>query len=311
MTVCAAIFAAALSRAEIIERFKAPVATRVDGLVEVFADCPTDMRVEFQQPIASFAAAECVRQYAFARQHRVKFSEPGIVIHIGDVRTNIAEVASRVMHRPDGSRFTRVYVPAPGYADLAALRREVAKAFFLSVLGREIGDAEADKAVVDADPEARVERSYEELERWREGRPTTAEDDERMMRLARRVIVPGVARRSDVLRFASRLFLYPVSYDMPFGGKCHECTFREAVQLMREDIRVRFAAYDKATEVVLFGGGRGEHLAAAAEAYSKFLFALARGEGEKELLALLDDADAKLGVAMEEAGKNEAGEIEL
>ena len=43
MTLCAAIFAAALTRAEIIERFKAPVATRVDGLVEVFADCPTDM----------------------------------------------------------------------------------------------------------------------------------------------------------------------------------------------------------------------------------------------------------------------------
>ena len=43
MTLCAAIFAAALTRAEIIERFKAPVATRVDGLVEVFADCPTEI----------------------------------------------------------------------------------------------------------------------------------------------------------------------------------------------------------------------------------------------------------------------------
>lgn len=307
MTVCAAIFAAALTRADIIERFKAPVATRVNGLVEVFADCPTDMRVEFQHPIASFVAAECDRQYAFARRRTANFTEPGIVVHIGDVRTNITAVTSRVAHRHDGTSFTRVYIPAPGYADLMALRREIAKAFFRAVLEREIGDEEADRAVVDADPQARVERLYAELERWRAGGTATVEDDERMIRLSRRVIIPGVARQSDVLHFASRLFLYPASYDLPFGGMCHECTFREAVKLSRQDIRVRFAAYDKAPEVVLFGGGRGEPLALAADAYSKFLFALARGEEEKQLLDLLDDADMKLNVALEDARRNEAG----
>ena len=46
----------ALTRAEIIERFKAPVVTQADGLVRVFADCPEDMRREFQSPIARFAA---------------------------------------------------------------------------------------------------------------------------------------------------------------------------------------------------------------------------------------------------------------
>ena len=306
MTVCAAIFAAALTRAEIIERFKAPVATRVDGLVEVFADCPTDMRVEFQQPIASFAAEECVRQYAFARRRRVRFVEPGIVVHIGDVRTNITTVASRVVHRQDGTFFTRVDIPAPGYADLMVLRREIAKAFFRSVLEREIGDEEADKAVIDADPQARVERSYSQLAQWRAGEMAAA-DDEVMLRLSRRVIIPGVARQSDVLHFASRLFLYPRSYDMPFAGNRHECTFRDAAKLVKQDIRIRLAAYDKAAEVVLFGGGRGESLALAADAYSKFLFALARGEEEKKLLDLLDDADVKLNVAMEEARKNEAG----
>ncbi len=70
---------------------------------------------------------------------------------------------------------------------------------------------------------------------------------------------------------------------------------------------MRFAAYDKAPEVVLFGGGRGEPLALAADAYSKFLFALARGEEEKQLLDLLDDADMKLNVALEDARRNEAG----
>ena len=46
----------ALSRAEIIERFKAPVVTQSDGLVKVYANCPEDMRREFQTPIARFAA---------------------------------------------------------------------------------------------------------------------------------------------------------------------------------------------------------------------------------------------------------------
>ena len=46
----------ALTRAEIIERFRSPVVTQADGLVKVYADCPEDMRREFQSPIARFAA---------------------------------------------------------------------------------------------------------------------------------------------------------------------------------------------------------------------------------------------------------------
>ena len=37
----------ALTRAEILERFKAPVVTQSDGLVKVYANCPEDMRREF------------------------------------------------------------------------------------------------------------------------------------------------------------------------------------------------------------------------------------------------------------------------
>ena len=46
----------ALTRAEILERFRAPVVTQADGLVKVYADCPEDLRRDYQGPIGSFAA---------------------------------------------------------------------------------------------------------------------------------------------------------------------------------------------------------------------------------------------------------------
>ena len=62
----------------------------------------------------------------------------------------------------------------------------------------------------------------------------------------------------------------------------------------------------KAPQVVLYGGGRGEELAAAAEAYSKLLFEMARGEKPtEELLEMLEDADIKFDIALEEARKRE------
>lgn len=306
MTLCAAFFAAALTRAEIIERFRAPVAVRCDGLVAVFADCPSDMRLEYQNPIAGFAAEECERQYARARERRRRFAEPAISIHIGDVRTNDATVASRVLERRGGGRFTKITVPAPGYADVAALRREVAKAFHLAVLGAALDDAAAERAVVDADPEARIERAYADIERWSKEGAATGLDDEEMLKLSRTVLVPGRARPSDVLRFASRLYLYPASFDAPFCGEIQTCPFRDAIALAARDPRIRFAAYAKAPLVVAYGGGRGAELAAAADAYSNFLLELARGSKPAgELADMLDDADVKLNVAMETARKGE------
>ena len=40
MTVLAAFALLALSRAELIERFKAPVLTQADVMVSVYANCP-------------------------------------------------------------------------------------------------------------------------------------------------------------------------------------------------------------------------------------------------------------------------------
>ena len=46
MAICSVLLAAALTRAELIERFKAPPLTKVSGLVQVVADCPAEMRRE-------------------------------------------------------------------------------------------------------------------------------------------------------------------------------------------------------------------------------------------------------------------------
>lgn len=301
MTVAAAVLAAALTRAEIIERFKAPPVTKVDGLVQVVADCPADMRREYQMPIAGFAAGVCRGLYAYTCEKPRRFVDPAIVVHIGDARTNITDVIVRVAELPGGASFTRIYLPAPAFADTDRLRLAVVQAFYRHVLGREIPAADAVKTMRDADPDLKVDFCYGEIERWMRGEPVEG-DDEEMLRLCRAVLKPGVARQSDVLRFASRLYLYPSTYDMPFAGKYHCCTFAEALEIAEIDPRVRFAAVAKAPQVVLFGGGRGEELYAAAQAYAVFLVELARWKKPRpELEKMLEDAELKLNIAMEQA----------
>lgn len=310
MTLLASILLLALTRAEIIERMKAPPVTKVAGLVQVVADCPSDMRREYQSPIAGFAADICNTLYRAEKIQPRRFADPGIVIYIGDVRTNETEIAVTRRVRDDGSRFTRLRVPAPGFADLSRLRRETVKAFFLAVKGVEIDDRTADAAIRDADPELRAATEYESLGRWLRGEPVEG-DDEEMLRLQRAVLMPGVATVEDVLRFASRLYLYPEAYSSPFCGRYHLCGFRDAIWMAKKDLRVRFLAYEKSALVVAYGGGRGERLADAAVAYSGFLREIAAGKkSEDELAAMLDDAETKLNVAMEEARKREEGKGE-
>lgn len=303
----AAILMLALTRAEIIERMKAPPVYKVDGLVEVVANCPSDMRSEFQLPIAGFAADVCTSLYRGTGMRQSHFQEPGIVVYIGDVRTNVTDVVSRRRRRGDGGYYTRIFLPAPGYADLERFRLELAKAFFIAVKGEEVGDEDAATALRESVPGYRVNERYERIERWMRGEKVES-DDEEMLKLQRSVLQLGVARVSDVLRFASRLYLYPEVYSSPFCGKYHCCSFKDAIEMSRTDLRIRFLALEKSSTVVVFGGGRGEELTAAADAYSLFLRELAAGKrSADELRKLLDDADVKLNVAMEEARKREEG----
>lgn len=299
--VFAAILLLALTRAEILERFKAAPIVKVDGLVQVIADCPADMRREYQNPVASFVADVCRTLYRAENAHARRFASPGIVVYVGDVRTNVTDVVVKPKTRADGSVFTRIYLPAPAYADLAALRRETVKAFYLAVHGRTLDDAAADKALRAADPALRIADEYAALAAWLDGRPTEG-DDERYLEMMRAVLAPGIAYKTDVLRFAARLFFYPEVYGSPFCGRYDCCTFRDAIVLAAHDPRLRFLALAKSSQVVAWGGGRGEELLAAADAYSVFLRELAAyRKTPDELGALLDAAEAKLAAAFDAA----------
>ena len=300
MTVLAIAALLAISRAELIERFKAPVITQADGLVKVYADCPEDMRREFQSPIASFAAETVKTMYRSYSTRPTRFASPGIAIHVGNVRTNDSTVVAHAT--TNGAKVvTRIYVRAPGSADLARLRLEIVKAFCRCARGEELSDEEAVSAYRAGDPSMRVEDERWKLEEWlATGRG--ANDDEENLKLMRKIIEPGVASRRDVLIFASRLYLYPPLYDLRFAGRYDGITFRDAVRLAPYIPAIRMLALRKASWISACGGGRGDAMTAAASAYTHFLLALAKGEAdEAELLRLLDDADTLLNVAYEKS----------
>lgn len=290
----------ALSRAEIVERFRAPVVTQASGLVQVYADCPADLRREYQLPIARFAADTVQTLYRGANRSPERFAKPGIVIHIGDVRTNVPEVVTQVVTN-DNRVVTRLYVRSPLFADVDRTRIGVIKGFYRSVMGRELTDEEAVSAYRRADPALRTADERRRLEDWLVGRGELR-DDEEGLRLMRKIIEPGRASRRDVLTFASRLFLYPPTYDLRFQGGYSSLAFRDALGFGKMDPTVRLMAAVKARDMTVFGGGRGDELAAAAEAYRAFLLKLGDPESEeKELKDLLDDAERKLNVALEKA----------
>lgn len=305
MTILCAILAATLTRAELLERMRTPPMTRSQGLVQVFANCPADMREEFQAPVARFVSKVCADLYSSTTNAPVKFASPGIAVIIGDGRTNDASVVSKVYVRDDGSRFTRIFLPSPGYSDIDRFRSEIAEAFVRAVEKREADKDRLNAILRDLDPKKRVDHKYEEIERWIRGEKTES-DDEEIIKLMRSVLQPGVARQSDVLRFASRLYLHSPYFNYPLAGKYRTCTFRQAVEIMKTDPTVRFVAFKKAPLMVAYGGGRGEALTMAAQAYCDFLFELGKAKKtEEELLDMLEDADIKLNVAFEEARKHE------
>lgn len=312
----AGILMLALTRAEIIERFKTPPITKVNGLVQVFADCPQDMRREFQSPVANFASGICRKLETMERMKEPRFQEPGIVIYVGEERTNRTDIIVRKQRREGGRKFTRIYLPAPGFSDVERLRLEVVKAFYFASQGKELDDEAARDALIASDPQLKVDDEYARLAEWLAG--TGPHDifagadasalDEEYLRLMRSIIQPGAARREDVLRFASRLRIYPRAFDSPIAGRFRDCSFADAIELVAVDPRIRIFAYDKAPLVVAYGGGRSEELSNAAVAYSEFLLDLMRNEKSKEeLKAQLDAADTLLNIALEKAREDELG----
>lgn len=306
MIIAAFIFFA-LTRAEIVERMRAPVLTQADGLVRVFADCPEDMRREYQGPIASYAAQVAHRLYAAAKMKERHFERPSIIVHIGDARTNIATVVTRLSTN-DGAVVTRLYLKSPSGADLNAFEVELARAFYRAVHAREISPREARDILDAADPAKRNALSRARLEAFLRGDraeqgATSDEDwDEAHLTLLRKVIEVGVATKRDVLTFASRLYLYPPHFSEPFEGGARSLSFREAIACAPRDRRIPLLAQRKAAEVALFGGGRSTELALAAFAYRRFLEDLAAREATAEdLEKKLNEADRLLQTAWEKA----------
>lgn len=298
----AAIVVMALTRAEIVQRMRAPVVTQSDGMVKVYADCPEDMRREYQGPVAGFVADTVDTLYRSLAMKPLRFESPGLIVHVGDVRTNVSDVVSRVS--TNGARVvTRIYLKSPGYADIGRLRVEVARAFYRSVKGQEISPAAASKALRRADPRLRISDERSRLESWlatggfgdEDEKADVQKRDEEALALMRKILEPGVPSRRDVITFASRLFIYPRTFDEKFVGGSDCVSFRDAVKLARKDPRVRFLAFFKANELPVWGGGRGDGLRDAADAYVEFLRELAKFEkGEDELLRMLDEADERL-----------------
>ena len=306
MSALAAMLLLALSRAEMLERFRAPVVTQSEGLVRVFSDCPEDMRREYQMPVARFAADTVDNLYKGLSMRPLRFKRAGIAIYVGDVRTNDSSVVARAFTNDSGV-VTRIYLRAPGFSDLGRLRVEVAKGFFRSVKGTEVSDADAIAAYRAGDPALRVEDERLRLEEWLATGKGVA-DDEEGLKLLRKVIQPGVASRRDILTFAARLYFYPPQQDLRFAGKYDILSFADAIKLAPSVPALRTLARRKAMEVTAFGGGRGAELTTAATAYAIFLIELSKGEkGESELRTLLDISDALLNVAYEKSEGRKTG----
>lgn len=112
-----------------------------DGFIQVFSvELPGDDKVGFRDPILRFSSG-VVRALGktLALPDLPRRSAAGLIIVAQDGRTNDTRVVTRLFrHRTLGTAETRIYLPSPGYADLDALRLEVAKAYFRAAVDAQL-----------------------------------------------------------------------------------------------------------------------------------------------------------------------------
>lgn len=294
MILGSCLLLAALTRAEVIERFRASPVTQAAGLVQVWGDCSKETRREYQLSVAGFAGDLVKSLFAARNQALPSFATPGIVLRFGETETPETNVLYRAMTRENGAAYALVGLPDVAHADLAALRRAVVRGFSRAVDGRDIDEKEAEALYRAAVPELRLADRYADLRAWRAGERPPA-DDEKYLKLQRSVLAPGRATEDDVLLFAARLHLYSSAFGDGFGGVGDGCSFAAAIPLARTNAYVRLAALEKARVLNILGGGHGPKFDEAVKAYQVFLLELARGElAEEELRACLAEAEGKL-----------------
>jgi len=293
----------ALTRAEIVQRMRTPVVTQADGLVRVFANCPEDMCREYQSPVARCAADTVSLLYRGLKMKPIRFESPQIIVHLGDVRTNVTSVVARVTTN-DNEIVTRIYLKSPGGANLEQFKTEIVRAFYRSVRKIELSEDAARQAMNEADPDYHVAIRRAKIEAWlagdRSARGAVDDEswDEEHLTLMRKVLKVGVSSPRDVQTFASRLYFYPPLFSEPFEGGRTVLSFSEAIDLVGRDERLRDLAQRKAVEIAAFGGGRSEELGVASAAYVVFLTELSKEEPDIEnLKTILLNADKWLTMA--------------
>lgn len=307
--IFASLLLFALTRAEIVQRMRAPVITQADGLVKVYASCDEAVRREFQGPVASFAADVVQKLYHSLNRKAIHFDSPGIILRIGNDREENPEVAVSV-ETNDARVISRLYLKSPAFSDRNLLRIEVARGFYRAVCGEELSREEAVVALRKSDPRLRVAYERNLLETWLRGGDSGdvkseeelfAEMEEMLIRM-RKIYDPGHADKRDILVFASRLCLYAPTFLDKFACGANCLSFREAIPLVKDDADLRLQAARKAKEMPVFGGGRGEFLEDSALAYGLFLIELAKAEKtEVELGEMLTAAELKLKAAYAQA----------
>lgn len=295
----------ALTRAEIVQRMRTPVITQADGLVKVYASCDEDIRRDFQGPVAGMAADTVKMLYGSLGRKSQRFESPGIILRIGNERTNNTEVVVGV-ETNDARVVSRIFLKSPAFADRAVVETELTRAFYRAVVRQELSFEEARLVLRRANPKYRVADERAKLESWLAHGLEPAEmseeeffaEIEAMLMLYRKVLEPGKASHRDILTFASRLYLYPRSFGDLFVGGADVLSLAEAIPVARHDARVRVLAAFKAQELPVWAGGRGELLQDASLAYIKFLLELSKGKlSDAELEKLLEIADLKLKAA--------------
>ena len=296
MTFAVALVLAILSRADLVERFKAAPILKCDGLVEVSGMCRVEVRREFQLPVAANAADVCRMLYDTLRIKKRRFVRPAIVVFLGSNYSTNNLVKSSVQIRPDGTKYMAINLLSPWHADMDLFKREMVRAFLYAHEAVMVDDKEVDRVLRLCDPKKRLDDEYAEIASWRErGIYKQGKTDEDYLKLMRRVKNPGFAREEEVLDFSARLMLYPPQFAMPFCDKYLALTFRDSIDLADEDIKIRYAAWAKSSELLVFGAGRGDKFTEMVKSYSDFLRALSSNSNTKEeLVAMLEAADKKL-----------------
>lgn len=305
----ATILLLALTRAEIIQRMRAPVVTQSDGLIKVYANCDEDIRSDYQSSVAGFAANTVKMLYDGLRRKSLRQESPSIVILLGNERTNNTEVVTKVATNDNGV-VSRIYLKSPAYADVDNFRAEIVRAFYRAIEQRELSREEARKVYRSSDPAFRIADERARLEAWLKGTPleddapkNTSEEEifaatERNLARMRKIYTPGTASRRDIMTFASRMHLSNATFDEKFIGGYDSLSFDDAIRFVKVDPLVKLAALRKVMELSVISGGRGEYLQNAGRAYGEFLAQLVKGEkSDKELEELLEQAHLKLRAA--------------